>query len=82
MGATHSKQRSEMSHELVFAHMVMGFNGPNVTEFAANGCSSELREKCLIGLYTFTLITIMIKLCECVVDNIQYNIQRVASLMT
>ena len=36
MGATHSKQRSEMSHEQVVAHMIMGFNGPNVTEFAAN----------------------------------------------
>jgi hypothetical protein len=38
MGATHShsKQRSEMSHEQVVAHMIMGFNGPNVSEFAAN----------------------------------------------
>jgi hypothetical protein len=38
MGATHShsKQRSEMSHEQAVAHMIMGFNGPNVTEFAAN----------------------------------------------
>jgi hypothetical protein len=33
MGAAHSKQRSEMGHAQVFAHMVIGFNGPPVKEF-------------------------------------------------
>jgi len=34
MGASNSKQRSEMSHEQVFAHMIIGFNGPSTSEFA------------------------------------------------
>jgi hypothetical protein len=34
MGASNSKQRSEMSHDQVFAHMIIGFNGPSTTEFA------------------------------------------------
>ena len=33
MGAAHSKQRSEMGHAQVFAHMIIGFNGPPVKEF-------------------------------------------------
>jgi hypothetical protein len=33
MGAAHSKQRSEMGHAQVFAHMIIGFNGPRVKEF-------------------------------------------------
>jgi hypothetical protein len=32
MGASNSKQRSEMSHEQVFAHMIIGFNGPSTSE--------------------------------------------------
>jgi hypothetical protein len=35
MGASHSKQRSEMSHAQVFAHMIIGFNRPSTIEFAA-----------------------------------------------
>jgi hypothetical protein len=34
MGAIHSKQRSEMSDAQVFAHMIIGFNGPSVKNFA------------------------------------------------
>jgi hypothetical protein len=34
MGAAHSKQRSEMGPNQVFAHLMIGFNGPSVTEFA------------------------------------------------
>lgn len=34
MGATHSKQRSELGHNQVFAHLMIGFNGPSVIEFA------------------------------------------------
>jgi hypothetical protein len=34
MGAAHSKQRSELGHAQVFAHLMIGFNGPSVTEFA------------------------------------------------
>ena len=34
MGAIHSKQRSEMSDAQVFAHMIIGFNGPSVNNFA------------------------------------------------
>ena len=34
MGAAHSKQRSELGHAQVFAHLMIGFNGPTVTEFA------------------------------------------------
>jgi hypothetical protein len=30
-GAAHSKQRSELGHAQVFAHMMIGFNGPTVT---------------------------------------------------
>jgi hypothetical protein len=33
MGAVHSKQRSEMRHAQVFAHLMIGFNGPTVPEF-------------------------------------------------
>jgi hypothetical protein len=29
-----SKQRSELGHAQVFAHLAIGFNGPTVTEFA------------------------------------------------
>ncbi len=34
MGAAHSKQRSEMGHAQVFAHLIIGFNGPTIDEFA------------------------------------------------
>jgi hypothetical protein len=34
MGAVHSKQRSEMSHEQVWAHMMIQFNGPQLSEYA------------------------------------------------
>jgi hypothetical protein len=30
----HSKQRSELGHAQVFAHLMIGFNGPTVTEIA------------------------------------------------
>ena len=33
MGAAHSKNRSELSHEQVLAHMLIGFNGPSLPEF-------------------------------------------------
>ena len=36
MGSAHSKQRSELSHDQVFAHLIIGFNGPTVAEFAAH----------------------------------------------
>ena len=35
MGATHTKQRSELCREQVFANLIIGFNGPSVTEFSA-----------------------------------------------
>ena len=35
MGSAHCKQRSELSHDQVFAHLIIGFNGPTVAEFAA-----------------------------------------------
>ncbi len=35
MGSTHTKQRSELSHAQVFAHLMIGFNGLPVPEFAA-----------------------------------------------
>jgi hypothetical protein len=35
MGSVHCKQRSELSHDQVFAHLIIGFNGPTVAEFAA-----------------------------------------------
>lgn len=35
MAGTHTKQRSEMHREQVFAHLMIGFNGPPVPEFAA-----------------------------------------------
>ena len=31
--ATHSKQRSELSHEQTLATMMIGFNGPELPEF-------------------------------------------------
>jgi hypothetical protein len=34
MSAAHSKQRSEMGHAQVFAHLMIGFNGPTIAEFA------------------------------------------------
>ena len=34
LGAAHSKQRSEMGHAQVFAHLMIGFNGPTIDEFA------------------------------------------------
>ncbi len=34
MGAIHSKQRSEMSDVQVFAHMIIGFNGPRFNYFS------------------------------------------------
>ncbi len=34
MGAAHAKERSELSHKQVMAHVVIGFNGPSVREFA------------------------------------------------
>jgi hypothetical protein len=36
MGAAHSKNRSELSHEQVLAHMLIGFNGPSLTEFKSS----------------------------------------------
>jgi hypothetical protein len=44
MGATHSKQRSELSHEKVLASMVIGFNGPPVFDFSSS-IDRESREK-------------------------------------
>jgi hypothetical protein len=44
MGATHSKQRSELSHEQVLASMVIGFNGPLVLDFSSS-IDRESREK-------------------------------------
>ncbi len=40
MTGTHTKQRSEMRREQVFAHLMIGFNSPPVPEFAAQaiGC--------------------------------------------
>ena len=35
MASTHTKHRSEMRREQVFAHLMIGFNGPPVPEFAA-----------------------------------------------
>ena len=35
MGSTHTKQRSELSHAQVFAHLMIGFNGLPLPEFAA-----------------------------------------------
>ena len=35
MGATHTKQRSELGRDQVFANLIIGFNGPSVTEFTA-----------------------------------------------
>jgi hypothetical protein len=35
MGSTHTKQRSELSHAQVFAHLMIMFNGLPVPEFAA-----------------------------------------------
>ncbi len=35
MAGTHTKQRSEMRREQVFAHLMIGFNGPSVPEFSA-----------------------------------------------
>ena len=35
MGATHTKQRSELGRDQVFANLIIGFNGPSVTEFSA-----------------------------------------------
>ena len=34
MALAHSKQRSELGHAQLFAHLMIGFNGPTVTEFA------------------------------------------------
>ncbi len=34
MGAVHSKQRSEMGSNQIFAHLMIDFNEPSVTEFA------------------------------------------------
>lgn len=36
MGSTHGKGRSEMGNQQVFANMMIAFNGPTVTDFAAN----------------------------------------------
>ena len=33
MGAVHTKQRFELGHAQVFAHLMIGFNGPTVDEF-------------------------------------------------
>ena len=33
MGASHTKQRSELAHAQVFAHLIIGFNGPPINEF-------------------------------------------------
>jgi hypothetical protein len=43
MVSTHTKQRSELSHAQVFAHLMIGFNGLPVAD-------------CLIGLSTFAPI--------------------------
>ena len=34
MGAVHSKQRSEMGHEQVWAHMMIQFNGSQLSAYA------------------------------------------------
>ena len=35
MGATHTKQRSELSRDQVFANLIIGINGTSVTDFSA-----------------------------------------------
>ena len=44
MGAVHTKERSELSHQQVMAHVVIGFNGPSVREFAES-IDRESKEK-------------------------------------
>jgi hypothetical protein len=44
MKATHSKERSALSHEQTLANMVIEYNGPSVFEFAAS-IDKESREK-------------------------------------
>ena len=44
MGAAHTKERSELSHKQVMAHVVIGFNGPSVREFAES-IDRESKEK-------------------------------------
>ncbi len=49
MGAVHSKQRSEMGHEQVWAHMMVNFNGPKLSEYA-NIFIIDVESKVLISL--------------------------------
>ncbi len=44
MGAAHTKERSELGHKQVMAHVVSGFNGPSVQEFA-EPIDREIKEK-------------------------------------
>ncbi len=44
MKATHSKERSALSHEQTLSNMVIEYNGPSVFEFAAS-IDKESREK-------------------------------------
>ena len=44
MGATHTKQRSELGRDQVFANLIIGFNGPSVTEFTAQ-LDNESRQR-------------------------------------
>jgi hypothetical protein len=53
MGASNSKQHSEMSHAQVFAHMIIGLNGPSTTEFATKiRAASKLPNSKLASLYS------------------------------
>ncbi len=58
MGAahSHSKLRSELSHAQVFAHLMIGFNGPSVPDFRAQLDNWTLKAGNQIGLCTFTQI--------------------------
>jgi hypothetical protein len=55
MGAAHSKLRSELSHAQVFAHLMIGFNGPSVLELILEH-NWTLKAGNQIGLCTFTQI--------------------------
>ncbi len=54
--ATHSKQRSELSHEQTLATMMIGFNGPELPEFVND---MQRDSKSLGRDVSYLLVTIM-----------------------
>jgi hypothetical protein len=78
MSVAHSKLRSELSHAQVFAHFMIGFDGPSVPDYSLiSEHNWTLRSGNQIGLCTFTRIISI----ECVLFLFNFAMAHICFLL-